>query len=253
MHCHQIESRTPTDDQPVILVGNPNVGKSAIFAGFTGRRVDVSNYPGTTVELAHGRLKVNGSELPLIGTPGIHSLLPRSDDERVARDVLTAESPWAVIQVADSKNLRRALLLTFQLAEYDLPLVLALNMTDEAEALGITVDSERLSQVLGADAVKTVATRQEGLNDLREPLMAPRLVSYQIRYDGVIETAISKIASRLPAQWPGKRAMALASLAGYSGAFGMAELDQKTLSQVNDHPRRGWLGSMHLEGALLLT
>lgn len=140
MHCHQAVMDRVDEERPVILMGNPNVGKSALFAAFTGRHVDISNYPGTTVELAHGRLGVNGHTLTLVDTPGVQSLLPRSDDERVARDVLLGQTPWAVIQVADAKNLRRALLLTFQLAEHDVPFVLALNMSDEAQALGICVD-----------------------------------------------------------------------------------------------------------------
>jgi ferrous iron transport protein B len=128
MHCHQAPSDLKDEDRPVILVGNPNVGKSAVFSAFTGRRVDISNYPGTTVELANGRLGVNGYQLTLIDTPGVQSLLPHSDDERVARDVLLRQTPWAVIQVADAKNLRRSLLLTSQLAEHDVPFVMALNM-----------------------------------------------------------------------------------------------------------------------------
>ena len=119
MHCHQAAIEN-VNGRPVILIGNPNVGKSALFAALTGRRVDVSNYPGTTVELAQGSLLLGDQEVALIDTPGVQSLLPRSTDERVARDVLRTQVPWAVVQVADTKNLRRALLLTFQLAEREI-------------------------------------------------------------------------------------------------------------------------------------
>ncbi|MCB0027990.1 MAG: 50S ribosome-binding GTPase, partial [Anaerolineales bacterium] len=108
-------------NRPVILVGNPNVGKSALFAQFTGRQVDISNYPGTTVEITQGQLQLDGQDMVLIDTPGIQSLLPTSEDERITRDILLAERPRAVLQVADAKNLRRALLLTIQLAEYEIP------------------------------------------------------------------------------------------------------------------------------------
>ena len=207
----------PDNRRPIILVGNPNVGKSALFSRFTGHRVDISNYPGTTVEVTQGQLMLAETEMVLIDTPGVQSLLPRSEDERVTRDMLLGGAPWAVLQVADTKNLRRALLLTFQLAEYERPFVLALNMADEAAALGISVDVRRLSQVLGADVVSTVATGGQGLDDLRTSLLAPRPVSYCPRYDGAIETAVAEISALLPENWSGKRAIALALLAGDSG------------------------------------
>lgn len=234
MHCHQTTIDMMEGDHPIILVGNPNVGKSAVFAAFTGRHVDISNYPGTTVELAYGRLHVNGHELALIDTPGVQSLLPRSDDERVARDVLLTESPWSVIQVADAKNLRRALLLTFQLAEHDVPFVLALNMSDEAEALGIKVDAERLGQILDADVVKTVATKGVGLNELQTKLVSPQPVRYRIRYDGMIETAVSQLTAWFPQTWTGKRALALALLSGDETAFGQRQLDGVALAKMRD-------------------
>jgi ferrous iron transport protein B len=214
MHCHGQDSSTSPDGRPVVLVGNPNVGKSAIFSAFTGRYVEVSNYPGTTVELTRGRVRLDGTETAVIDTPGVQSLLPRSDDERVTCDVLVAESPWAVVQVADTKNLRRALLLTFQLAEHEVPFVLALNMADEAEALGIRVNAERLSQILGVPVVRTVATRHEGIDELRTSLLAPRPVAYRIRYDGAIEDAVAHIEALLPEAVSGRRARALMLLSG---------------------------------------
>ncbi|MCB8960605.1 MAG: ferrous iron transport protein B [Ardenticatenales bacterium] len=201
-------------DRPVILVGNPNVGKSALFAQFTGRQVDISNYPGTTVEITQGQLQLDGQDMVLIDTPGIQSLLPTSEDERITRDILLAERPRAVLQVADAKNLRRALLLTIQLAEYEIPLVLALNMDDEARALGIEIDDRRLAQILGAEVVPTVATRRLGVDKLRLSLGQPRPVGYQIHYDGTIEAAVNRICQLLPEAWPGPRALALAYLAG---------------------------------------
>lgn len=216
--CH---GPTPTitldNGRPVILVGNPNVGKSALFSQFTGARVDISNYPGTTVEVTRGQLRLNQTDMVLIDTPGVQSLLPHSQDEQVTRDMLLQAAPWAVLQVADTKNLRRALLLTFQLAEYEKPFVLALNMADEAKALGIAVDARRLSQILGAGVVPTVATAGQGLDDLRSSLLAPRPVSYCPRYEGEIETAVAQIAHLLPEEWTGKRAIALALLANDDG------------------------------------
>jgi ferrous iron transport protein B len=232
MQCHEATT-VDIGGRPIVLIGNPNVGKSAIFARLTGRHVDVSNYPGTTVEVTQGKVRLNGSgEVALIDTPGVQSLLPRSDDERVARDVLLRESPWAVVQVADTKNLRRALLLTFQLAEHDTPFVLALNMADEAASLGIEVDVKRLSQILGADVVETVATRGKGLDALTTHLLAPRPISYRIRYDGAIEGAVAQITGLLPEEWPGRRALALALLSGDDQALAGKGLEAGALAQI---------------------
>ena len=138
MECHATQAAQPAIwGEAVILVGNPNVGKSAIFSQLTGRYAEVSNYPGTTVEVIRGYIDLDGTRIPVFDTPGVNSLLPRSQDERVTRDILLDEPPRAVIQVGDAKNLRRTLLLAAQLIEMGVPLALALNMQDEAEARGI--------------------------------------------------------------------------------------------------------------------
>jgi ferrous iron transport protein B len=121
----------------VVLVGNPNVGKSVIFGRLTRSYVTVSNYPGTTVELAEGHAVLAGGDYRVIDTPGTNTLTPTSEDERVTRDLLLASPPRAVVQVADTKNLRRALLLTLELGELGMPVILVLNMGDEARARGL--------------------------------------------------------------------------------------------------------------------
>lgn len=209
MTCHPA-APTLDPDAPIILVGNPNVGKSALFSALTGRYVEVSNFPGTTVELSTG--KVDG--LSLIDTPGVHSLYPRSDDERVTRDILLARPPRAVVQVADARNLRRSLLLTLQLAELGYPFILDVNMADEAQAKGIALDTTRLAQVLGANIVETVATRKRGVDDLRTQFDVPQPVGYRIHYDGVVEAAASNITLLLPPTLTGARAITLMILSG---------------------------------------
>src|SRR4030066_1951699 len=114
----------PTVAGKVILVGNPNVGKSVIFGHLTGRYVTVSNYPGTTVEVSGGKTRERGKSLEVIATPGGYSLLPMSEDERVTRDILMREPGSVVLQVCDAKNMRRSLLITIQLAGRGGPLVL---------------------------------------------------------------------------------------------------------------------------------
>src|SRR3990170_3648435 len=170
-HCHDAPAATiGLGEAAVVLVGNSNVGKSAIFAALTGRRVGVSNYPGTTVEIATGAVRLGEGSRTLVDTPGVRSTMPLSDDERVTRDALIDLDPSAVVQVVDAKNLRRGLLLTFELAETGLPVVLCLNMTDEAEARGIHVDARKLSHILGVPVVQTIAVRRTGIERLREAL-----------------------------------------------------------------------------------
>lgn len=222
MHCHSTQqpaqpAQAANGHGPIILVGNPNVGKSVIFGALTKRYVEVSNYPGTTVEITRGSLStpqhpaLNG--VTLIDTPGINSLIPRSDDERVTRDILLRESPRAVIQVADAKNLRRALILATQLAELEVPFLLDLNMADEAAARGLHINLERLTQILGVAVVATVAPKREGIDQLLAALDSPSSSPHLVRYDAPIEAAINQIAAELPEK-RGKRGLALMWLAG---------------------------------------
>ena len=149
-----------------ILVGNPNVGKSLLFKNLTSRYVTVSNIPGTTVEVVRARANFNGRQIEIVDTPGINDLTPRSDDARVTRRILEEHADATVVQVADAKNLRRALLLTLQLSELKRPTVLVLNMFDELEARGGKIDIDRLSELLGVPVVVTVAPINRGTGDL---------------------------------------------------------------------------------------
>ncbi|MCS6817235.1 MAG: ferrous iron transporter B [Acidobacteriota bacterium] len=150
----------------IVLVGNPNVGKSALFRHLTGRYALVSNYPGTTVEISRGRLISDGIEYEVIDTPGITSLVPQSEDERVACEVLLREQPDVIVQVADAKNLRRTLLLTLQLVELRRPMVLVLNMVDEMRERGIEINADALAELFGIPVVETIATYGYGLRQL---------------------------------------------------------------------------------------
>jgi ferrous iron transport protein B len=149
----------------VLLVGNPNVGKSVIFSYLTGRYSIASNYPGTTVEISAGVMGP-GRGREVVDTPGINSLLPRSEDEKVTRDIILAAQDAIVVQVADAKNLFRALLLTSQLAEIGCRMILVLNMMDEARQRGFEIDTEELSSQLGIDVIEAVAVEKVGLSKL---------------------------------------------------------------------------------------
>ncbi|MCC7451869.1 MAG: ferrous iron transport protein B [Anaerolineae bacterium] len=213
MSCHDTTSTPPRPDAPIVLVGNPNVGKSVIFGRLTGHYVVVSNYPGTTIELSHGALP-DGT--PIIDTPGINTLNGSSDDERVTREMLfnAQGNIRAVVQVADAKNLQRALMLTLQLAELGVPLVLDLNMIDEVEAHGLRLDTQRLAAQLGVDVIRTTATRGDGLDDLIDAIDRARPVALNQSFDPVLESAIARTAQQLPEDTALKRALALRLLSG---------------------------------------
>lgn len=203
------------DRDKVVLIGNPNVGKSVIFGFLTGRYVTVSNYPGTTVEISTGKAKYDGRIDEVIDTPGVNSLLPFSEDEKVTRDILLRERPRLVVQVADAKNLRRALFLSVQLAEMRIPFILTLNMMDEAHSRGVSLDEKRLSEILGVAIVKTVAIHHQGLpqlaNEIRNHPKEPKL---EIQYSEEIEKGISEIIPYLPNSGVSRRSIALMLLAG---------------------------------------
>ena len=213
MDCYSTTDASLPADAPIILIGNPNVGKSVIFGKLTGHYATVSNYPGTTIELTHGALP-DGT--PLIDTPGLNTLNGAGDDERVTREVMLSEKHRvrAVVQVADAKNLRRALLLTLQLAELGLPLVLDLNMTDEAAAHGLNIDIDRLAERLGVEVVSTVATRGEGLDGLCEAIARAHPAKLIPTYDAIIEAAVEQIGARLPDDVKPRHALALWLLGG---------------------------------------
>lgn len=151
----------------VALVGAPNVGKSALFNRLTGRYVAVSNYPGTTVEVTRSLGEFDGVCVEIIDTPGLYSLLPSTEDERVARGILLDGTVDVVVHVVDAKNLARVLPITLQLLELGRPLVIALNMMDEAAALGVRIETAELERRLGAPVIEVVAISGQGMTSLR--------------------------------------------------------------------------------------
>jgi len=203
-----------TADRAVILVGNPNVGKSVLFGALTGKYVTVSNYPGTTVEVTHGSATIEGAAWRVTDTPGTNNLLPMSEDEQVTRDILLTESGYRCVQVCDAKNLRRGLLLTAQLAEAEVPFLLTLNMADEATSRGIRIDTGRLATELGIDVVSTVAVERKGIAALQARVSDARPARFLPRYDPAIEGAVDEIAPLLPRGGIGPRALALMALVG---------------------------------------
>ncbi|MGD0884458.1 MAG: ferrous iron transport protein B [Thermodesulfovibrionales bacterium] len=198
----------------IVLVGNPNVGKSVIFGLLTGKYVTVSNYPGTTVEITHGNIVLDGKKCLLIDTPGVNGLIPMSEDERVTRDILLKEQPSLLVQVADSKNIKRTLLLTLQLAETGLPMILDLNMEDEARDRGVILDIRRLKEILGIEIVTTIAPQRKGIKDLKNSMLISSRPLTEVRYPPRIEEYVEKISLLLPEAPVSSRSLALMILSG---------------------------------------
>ncbi len=148
----------------IVLVGNPNVGKSIFFGSWSGVYVDVSNFPGTTVEITRGKV----GEDALFDTPGVYGVSSFNDEERVARDVILSAD--VVVNVVDATHLERDLFLTLQVVDMGIPMVVALNFCDEAQAQGTEIDVIALEKALGVPVIPTAAVRGEGLRDVYQAL-----------------------------------------------------------------------------------
>lgn len=165
--CGKKEEAIREGLKKIAIVGSPNVGKSVMFGCLTGTYVNVSNYPGTTVEVTRGRAKIGGEEFEVIDTPGMYSMLPVTEEERVARKILLEERPDVVIYIVDAKNLERMLPLCLQLVEARLPVILALNIIDEAEKIGMKINIQHLEKELKIPVVATVSTTGRGIDVLK--------------------------------------------------------------------------------------
>ncbi len=157
----------------ILLMGNPNVGKSVVFSRLTGVRVIASNYPGTTVGYTQGLMKVGEETVAVIDVPGTYSLEPTSEAEEIALQMLATGD--MVINVLDATNLERNLNLTLQLLEKGVPMVVALNMWDDVGHRGIHIDLEKLEELLGVPVIPTVAVTGQGIKELVESIPVARM------------------------------------------------------------------------------
>jgi ferrous iron transport protein B len=169
----QQKDRPPENQESikVALAGNPNSGKTTVFNALSGARQHVGNYPGVTVEKKESRFTHDDVKVDLVDLPGTYSLTAYSIEELVARDYVIDEEPDVVVDVIDASNLERNLYLAIQFMELGKPLILALNMSDVAEARGFDIDTDRLSELLGVRIVSTVAHKKEGMKELREAMV----------------------------------------------------------------------------------
>jgi len=183
------------EENVTVLVGNPNVGKSVVFSDLTGKYRDVSNYPGTTVEVSKGESRIEGKKEVIIDTPGADSLTPISEDEKVTRDILLGSNPNRVVQVADAKNLKRAMMFLLQISELGIPMVLDLNMMDEAKTRLVDIDIDGLSDELGIPIFPTVATERRGMTTLKRGLKKADVPQIKPDYHPLMEKALTKLTN----------------------------------------------------------
>jgi ferrous iron transport protein B len=157
----------------IALAGNPNTGKSTIFNALTGSRQRVGNWPGKTVERKSGFFKHNDTEFEIVDLPGTYSLSAYSPEEQIARDFIIKAKPAFVLNVVDASNLERNLYLTIQIFETGTLVMIALNMSDQAEARGYQINTTRLSKQLhGAPVVRTTANQKKGIDELKMAIVS---------------------------------------------------------------------------------
>ncbi|MCK4244192.1 MAG: ferrous iron transport protein B [Candidatus Omnitrophica bacterium] len=198
----------------VAVAGQPNSGKSTIFNLLTGGRQHVANYPGITVEKKTGTYRIQEHKVFLTDLPGTYSLTSYSLEERIARDFLLQEKPEVIVDIVDATNLERNLYLVFQLAEIGIPLVIDLNMADVAKSRGFQIDTEKLSQEIGAEIVPTVGNKGRGKRELRQTIhkayeskKSPRRLDYGKELESILKPLgqfLSKDANfskRYPIRW----------------------------------------------------
>ncbi len=188
----------------IALAGNPNVGKSTIFNALTGSRQHTGNWPGKTVEKKEGRLRLDGGDVVVVDLPGTYSLTAFSIEEIVSRDFIINEQPGAVVAVVDAANLERNLYLVTQLLELEVPVIVALNMTDIARGRGLTIDANKLSRRLNnAPVIEMVGNSGIGMDALKgaiQRLSQPNPPQpARVPYDDVLEQEITPLASAIEA------------------------------------------------------
>jgi ferrous iron transport protein B len=211
-NCHGCAPEA--DGRPTIaLVGHPNVGKSLLFRHLTGRYTNVSNYPGTTVEVERGSARF-APGTAVVDTPGIVAFPARTEDERIVSRVLVREPVVAVVQIGDAKSLARTLLLFAQLAELRVPTAIVLNMADEAHQRGISVDGAALAARLGVPVALTVATNGNGTGELVRAVGEATEPTVGLSYPQPIEDALRALERLLPPAPVAPRGLALLWLGG---------------------------------------
>ena len=199
----------------IALAGNPNSGKTTVFNNLTGARQHVGNWPGVTVEKKEGSCSFRGYSIKVVDLPGVYSLTAYSPDEVVARNFVIDEKPDVVVDIVDASNLERNLYLAVQIMEMGAPLIIALNMMDEAESRRYKIDIEAISKEMGVSVIPMVANRNKGTDELLEEIVKvaegrTEASGVRIEYGREVENEISRLeeaisesplASRYSPKW----------------------------------------------------
>ena len=228
-------------NKKIILVGSPNTGKSLLFNALTGAYTTVSNYPGTTVEVSRGKTLIGNEVFEVLDTPGMYSLNPITEEEEISRQIIMKKEYSVLIHVVDAKNIDRMLPFTLHLIESKLPVILVLNMMDEANKKGISVNSDILEDYLGIPVVKTVAVSGEGVTNLKNKITylcneEKKLIDkIFFNYNIDIEYSISEIASLIDDNVLSKRTLAILLLQGDQKIKNLIEplLEKNVVKSIN--------------------
>ncbi|MEG0004504.1 MAG: ferrous iron transport protein B [Clostridium sp.] len=180
MNCNNLNINIPENSKKIVLAGNPNVGKSVFFNELTGIYVDVSNFSGTTVDISHGKYNRD----VVIDTPGVYGISSFNDEERVAKDVILGAD--IIINVVDALHIERDLFLTRQIIDAGKKVIVALNMMDDVERNGITLDIDKLEKLLGVPVIPTVAVKGKGINELKEKIYSAKVGEINLSIESII-------------------------------------------------------------------
>ena len=199
--CRRTLARLREVSEPrVVVVGNPNTGKTTLINAVAGTNLKVGNWAGVTVEKREARLRVGGRDVHLLDLPGAYSLSPHTPEELVTRTALLDEAPDVILNVLDAGNLERNLYLTLQLLDFQVPVAVALNLIDEAREKGMEVDAAALSRALGVPVTETVANRSRGTDRVLTQALDGATLGIGVRYPQPIEAAVTDLTRRMSEQ-----------------------------------------------------
>jgi len=227
----------------ILLIGQPNVGKSSLLNALVGPRVTVSNYPGTTVEITKAKKSFNKTRIEFVDTPGIYSISDRSEEEKVTERALFEEEADGVIVIADAISLERSLYMALQILEAKIPTVLALNFVEDAEKKGIRINYEKMKKILHIPVVPINPLTKKGIGKLVDSVAKIKKISkraFTLGYDDHIENAIDKISSQMKETSMPSRFIAIRILEGDEDFFKLLK-DERIVAEAREslegHPK----------------